>query len=49
MSGATNPKDKAPAAPKLVTAVVAHGRILQAEDGKSLVAGDELELSLIHI
>ncbi|CAB3636883.1 hypothetical protein CEY09_14505 [Achromobacter marplatensis] len=44
MSGATNPKDKAPAAPKLVTAVVAHGRILQAEDGKSLVAGDELEL-----
>lgn len=44
MSGATTPKDKAPATAKLVTAVVALGRVLLTEDGESLVAGDEVDL-----
>lgn len=44
MSGANTPKDKAPTTAKLVTAVVAHGRVLLAEDGESLVAGDEVDL-----
>lgn len=44
MSGANTPKDKAPTMAKLVTAVVAHGRVLLEEDGESLVAGDEVTL-----
>jgi len=44
MSGATTPKDKASTTAKLVTAVVAHGRVLLTEDGESLVAGDEVDL-----
>lgn len=44
MSGATNQKDKGPTGAKIVTAIVARGRVLQAEDGKSLVAGDEVNL-----
>lgn len=44
MSGANTPKDKAPTTAKLVTAVVAHGRVLLAEDGESLAAGDEVAL-----
>ncbi|KAJ8136306.1 hypothetical protein OY671_010481, partial [Metschnikowia pulcherrima] len=36
-------KDKGPTAAKTVTAIVARGRISQAEDGKSSVAGDEVD------
>lgn len=44
MSGATSQKDKGPTAAKTVSAIVARGRILQADDGRSLVAGDEVDL-----
>ena len=44
MSGANTPKDKAATTAKIVTAVVAHGRVLLSEDGASLVAGDEVDL-----
>lgn len=49
MSAANNQKDKGPAAAKLVAAVVARGRTLVADDGKSLAAGEEIELPAAEV
>ncbi|CUI48101.1 hypothetical protein EUC41_31195 [Achromobacter denitrificans] len=49
MSAANNQKDKGPAAAKLVAAVVARGRTLLVDDGKSLAAGEEIELPAAEV